>query len=224
MDVVKEKSFWQKLYDTEDYVYGKEPLPFLKKCQPRLPKGKILDLAMGEGQNAIFLASQGYDVTGFDVSEPALKKARELSQKHQVSLEIKNQNLDFYIFPPMAFHAICMFHYKPASRFYGDINKALRPGGMFICEGYLSDSIGQQIHGVELTHKTCFQPNELLKNLPDLRILHYEENAEGGLSIVRCLAHKPTDKDAIRFGLATTKKEVISSHQKRAESLFKPKK
>ena len=59
----KDKSRWNSKYSTEKYLFGKEPIPFLKTNFLLLPKGKTLDVAMGEGRNGVFLASKGHDVT-----------------------------------------------------------------------------------------------------------------------------------------------------------------
>ena len=65
---MSKKEKWNKLYDGSGFLYGPEPLAFLKEQWGRLRKGKALDLAMGEGRNAVFLAQQGFPVVGFDVS------------------------------------------------------------------------------------------------------------------------------------------------------------
>ena len=51
-----------------------------------LPAGRALDLACGEGRNAIWLARRGWTVTGVDFSDTAIAKARHLAEKAQVSV------------------------------------------------------------------------------------------------------------------------------------------
>ncbi|MFQ5965775.1 MAG: hypothetical protein ACE5KZ_15995 [Candidatus Scalinduaceae bacterium] len=63
---------WNKRYDTEEYMYGKEPIKLLKENINLLTKGKALVLAMGEERNAVFLAKNGFDVEGCDISEIAI--------------------------------------------------------------------------------------------------------------------------------------------------------
>ncbi len=71
-----DKNRWNKRYNTGEYLYGKEPLRFLKEKLDILFKGKALVLAMGEGRNAVFLAGNGFDVDGCDISEKAIEKTR----------------------------------------------------------------------------------------------------------------------------------------------------
>jgi len=54
----QDRLFWNKRYDTETYILGKEPVEFLKEHINILPGGKALDIAMGEGRNAVFLAKR----------------------------------------------------------------------------------------------------------------------------------------------------------------------
>ena len=70
----KDKIFWDKKYETESYIFGKEPVEFLREHIDLLPRGKALDIAMGEGRNAVFLAKNGFDVDCCDISESAIKK------------------------------------------------------------------------------------------------------------------------------------------------------
>ena len=70
----RDKVFWDKKYGTEAYIFGKEPVAFLREHIDVLPKGKALDVAMGEGRNAVFLAKNGFEVDGCDISEIAVKK------------------------------------------------------------------------------------------------------------------------------------------------------
>src|SRR3972149_10905123 len=74
----QDKIFWDKKYETGAYIFGKEPVAFLREHIDLLPRGKALDIAMGEGRNAVFLAKNGFSVDGCDVSEVAIKKALDL--------------------------------------------------------------------------------------------------------------------------------------------------
>ena len=65
---------WDERYAVAEFVYGKEPNAFLAEHCDKLPKGKVLSLAEGEGRNAVFLAAQGYEVTAVDASLVGLNK------------------------------------------------------------------------------------------------------------------------------------------------------
>jgi len=56
----QDKDRWNQKYQTPEYLSGKEPVPFLKQNVELLPKGTVFDLAMGEGRNGVYLATQGF--------------------------------------------------------------------------------------------------------------------------------------------------------------------
>ncbi len=56
---------WDERYASEEFVYGTEPNSFLA-ANAHLLTGPILSLAEGEGRNAVFLASRGWEVLGVD--------------------------------------------------------------------------------------------------------------------------------------------------------------
>ena len=66
---------------THIHESGFEPAPFLVENIKLLPKGRALDVAMGAGQNAIYLAKMGFEVEGVDISPEAVSSALALVQK-----------------------------------------------------------------------------------------------------------------------------------------------
>ncbi len=82
----EDRKRWNKRYDTKEYIYGKEPIKFLKDNINILTRGKALVLAMGEGRNAIFLGENGFDVDGCDISEIAVEKSKSLARENDVKL------------------------------------------------------------------------------------------------------------------------------------------
>ena len=67
---------WDRRYDTPRMVWSAEPNRFLVSEVGDLPPGRALDLACGEGRNAIWLARRGWKVTGVDFSGVAVALAR----------------------------------------------------------------------------------------------------------------------------------------------------
>ncbi|MHC5779108.1 MAG: SAM-dependent methyltransferase, partial [Nostoc sp.] len=53
---------WDERFGTSEYIYGTEPNDFLVSVASKIPQGKILSLADGEGRNGTYLASLGYEV------------------------------------------------------------------------------------------------------------------------------------------------------------------
>ena len=77
---------WDKTYHGQGHVSKLAPAQFLQDNIALLPKGKALDLAMGEGRNALYLASHGYVVTAIDGSEAAVEKCLQLARERDLDL------------------------------------------------------------------------------------------------------------------------------------------
>jgi tellurite methyltransferase len=218
----KDKKYWESRFSKAEFIFGKEPDAFLHEMIPRLRKGKVLDVAMGEGRNAAYLALKGFNVLGFDTAEPAVQKAKQLAKDSGVSIEAHVKDVDFYLFPIMSFDSIVMTFFKPVSRYFSEIRKSLVQGGTFVCVGYLTEQANSNHAGEAVALEECFKPNELLQHLSGLRILHYEEGEVDGVYVVKCLAKKPQEKDAVKYGFS--KGEIHkSAHETAAENLFKKK-
>ena len=219
---MSKKEKWNKLYDGSGFLYGPEPLAFLKEQWGRLRKGKALDLAMGEGRNAVFLAQQGFQVVGFDVSDIAIEKAKKLAYDRGAKIETKVADVDLYLFPLLGFDSIILSYFKPPPRYYNEIVRALAQGGTVLIESYTTDQLTREpVGGFE--NQDYFYPNEVLKNFKDLQILFYNEGEIGGKWIVQCIAKKPTDKDAVKYGFAKGDMDENKGRFKAAEDLFKKK-
>ena len=130
---------WDQRYAVEEYVYGVDPNTFLAEHAGML-EGPVLSLAEGEGRNAVFLATEGLDVLGIDASEVGLNKARRLAAVHGREIRTQVEDLAAYEPPPEAFGAVVsIFAHLPSDvreRLYPLVERALKPGGIFLLEAY----------------------------------------------------------------------------------------
>ena len=78
---------WDKRYASTANLWSTKPNRFLVAEVEHLEPGRALDLACGEGQNAIWLATRGWDVTGVDYSEVAIAKARSRAERESVTVQ-----------------------------------------------------------------------------------------------------------------------------------------
>lgn len=78
---------WNERYAASELVWGAEPNRFVAEAFAGVrPQGRALDLACGEGRNAIWLAEQGWEVTGVDFSRVAIERARALAGRRGVAV------------------------------------------------------------------------------------------------------------------------------------------
>lgn len=68
-------------YKRKDYLWGIKPNRFVIKVPELIRGGSVLDIGVGEGRNAFFLAEKGFEVTGIDISKEAIVKFLDLAQK-----------------------------------------------------------------------------------------------------------------------------------------------
>jgi hypothetical protein len=80
------KNFWNERYSEKEYVYGEEPNVFFAEQVKNIKPGKIILPCEGEGRNAVYAASLGWEVNAFDSSEAGKIKALQLAAVKGVSI------------------------------------------------------------------------------------------------------------------------------------------
>ena len=133
---------WETRYAGAGYHFGTEPNEFLKSQAHLLRPGQIaLAIADGEGRNGVWLAEQGLDVLSIDFSPTALRKARALAAARSVPLRTEQTDINTWTWPTEAFDVIAgIFVQFPSAagqaRMFEGIDRALKPGGLLLLEGY----------------------------------------------------------------------------------------
>jgi 2-polyprenyl-3-methyl-5-hydroxy-6-metoxy-1,4-benzoquinol methylase len=183
----QDKIRWDKKYATKKYLFGREAIPFLQDHVDLLPKGHVLDLAMGEGRNSVYLATKGFQVTGVDISAEGLKKAATLAAELGVTITTVVADLESYEIPANSFDVIICTYYLQRDLF-PKIATALKAGGIALIETYTMDHIQ---YSPRFNKAYLLKPNELLTMLPGLRIVRYQEVDTGQVAFASILAQKP---------------------------------
>jgi 2-polyprenyl-3-methyl-5-hydroxy-6-metoxy-1,4-benzoquinol methylase len=116
-------------------TFDREPSPLLVRYEEHLSGGDALDLACGLGQNALWLAEQGYRVTAVDVSRVALERAQAEAQARGLALNFVEADLDTYRLPEKAFDVVTIFRFLDRMLFPA-IAAALRPDGWLFYQTY----------------------------------------------------------------------------------------
>ncbi len=175
-----EKKRWDRRFGTKDFALGKKPNPFLKRYIRLLRKGRALDIATGEGRNAVFLAQRGFEVDAVDISEKGLKKARKLARETGVKVNAFLADLDDYQIEEERYDLVANFYFLKR-RLIPRVRKGLKKGGRVIFETYLLEHRALAAGGPKQA-KYFLKPNELLGFFKGFRILFYREGIfrEGG--------------------------------------------
>src|SRR5210317_1119802 len=104
------KAFWDARYAQQTYSYGKEPNVYFKNTLKTLAPGKILLAAKGEGRNAVYAASLGWEVFAYDFSENAYQKAMALAREKQVEINYQIASLSDLTFADAFFDVIGLIY------------------------------------------------------------------------------------------------------------------
>ncbi len=141
---------WDERYTERPLVWSSGPNQFLVQEVGELPAGRALDLACGEGRNALWLAEQGWQVTATDFSQVAIDKARALADRR--GLEVAFQVADATDAAPGGPYDLVVVFYLQLP---GDQRRlahrnaaaALAPGGTLLVVGHDRDNLDQGVGG-----------------------------------------------------------------------------
>jgi SAM-dependent methyltransferase len=183
---------WNRILTAPTPTFNTQPNAFLVEMTKPLTPGKALDVGMGEGRNAIYLAQQGWEVTGFDPADQAVAAAQDQARRLGVPLTALVLRDDQFEFGTEQWDLIVL-SYVGVRRVVARVHEALRPGGRVVVEGFHRDATKTASIG----GGGVFDSNELLRLFDRLRIVRYEDTegvADFGLRttrLVRLCAQKP---------------------------------
>jgi len=196
------KEFWNTRYREPQFVYGTRPNEFFQETIDKLPAGKILLPAEGEGRNAVYAARKGWEVTAFDYSIQAMLKTFQLAERHGVTLQYSVKDVQNFEPETEIYDAIGLFYthfpVEIRSTFHQKLVQALKPHGYVILEGFHQN---QQYYtsGGPKDEALLFSLEELEAEFKDLRILSLEDKVieldeglyhQGKAHVVRMIAIK----------------------------------
>jgi 2-polyprenyl-3-methyl-5-hydroxy-6-metoxy-1,4-benzoquinol methylase len=200
-----ERKDWVEIYFDRVYArpvsgdpardgFNSAPSTFLIEATKKLKPGIALDVGMGQGRNAVYLAQQGWDVTGFDISQKALDAADLNAEKAGVHIKTIKSSYDKFDFGKEKWDLIVLiFAWAPVSdpEFVTRLHTSLRRGGKIVFEHFIDDSERPYAGPVRK-----LQPGKLRTFFGDFRIESYDEE-EGigdyggpGSQLVRMVAQK----------------------------------
>jgi SAM-dependent methyltransferase len=194
---------WDERYSEPGFAYGTAPNEFIAAMAERLPPGRILSLAEGEGRNAVYLAAKGYQVTGVDGSEVGLRKAAQLAAERGVAVTLIHADLSTFEIVPEQWDGIvaCYCHLPPALRIplHRAAVRGLKSGGVFLLEAFSKEQLAYGTGGPQELDM-LMSLDELQEELAGLTFVHAvrkerdvrEGSKHSGLaSVVQLLGIKP---------------------------------
>ncbi|MCP3982140.1 MAG: class I SAM-dependent methyltransferase [bacterium] len=181
---------FDRIYGDSTVRFSTEPNALLVETVTGMKPGRALDVAMGQGRNSVFLASTGWEVTGFDVSAEGLSIARAAAASAKVEIRTVQQGWQEFDLGKQQWDLIVLsYAWVPIDdpAYVERLCDALRPGGTLVFEHMLGESRDEL--GIPETQ-------QLLRAFASLRIVRYEEIEQRGdwhnevLPLVRLVARK----------------------------------
>lgn len=169
------KEHWDDRYKNKGLELS-NPETFLKDSISLLKQGSMLDIACGDGCNSIFLAQQGFEVTGVDISSIALSRLKSFALKQNLAINTlctdveKNDDLSQL----NQFDSILICRYKPTDDFLNSIPDLLTLQGTLVLITFNTKTLATR----DFPEKFCLQPGELKNKKWALTLIKYQETSD----------------------------------------------
>jgi len=164
---------WNRRYAGVDSLWSAKPNRFLVAEVEGLEPGRALDLACGEGQNAVWLASLGWDVTAVDYAEVAVAKGIERAARAGVAVDFQVGDLLDYVPEARSFDLVLILYLHISSNGLRLVleraTEALAPGGTLVLVGHDLLNLTEGVGGPS-DRDLLFTPDEVVAELPGLEI------------------------------------------------------
>ena len=205
--MMNQENFWNQRYAAENYAYGTLPNAYLKEKAVELAPGKILLPAEGEGRNAVFMSTMGWETYAFDQSVEGRNKALHLAADYDVEISYTISDVENIHYPENSFDALALIfaHFPGENRrfYHRKLSSFLKPGGYLIIEGFSKEhATFQQLNpksGGPRDQVMLYDMEELKKDFNDFEFIEAAEQVvtlaegefhQGEASVIRIFAVK----------------------------------
>jgi predicted O-methyltransferase YrrM len=183
---------WNTFFTADKPRFNVMPNAFLVQMAERRQPGTALDVGMGQGRNSLWLARQGWQVTGFDPAKEALAIAQQNATSLGLSLKTVEARDDTFDWGESRWDLILLSYAGCSPENVPRIERALKPGGLLVVEAFHTDVLREFKIGGSLCGT-----GQLPHMFQGLRTVHYEEPialpdfGPARMRIVRYAAEKP---------------------------------
>jgi SAM-dependent methyltransferase len=150
---------WDARYAGVELMWGVEPNRFVAEQLADLAPGRALDLACGEGRNAIWLAGRGWEMTAVDFSSVAVERGRELAMSVGASVDWRVENVVTWA-PDARAYDLVLIAYLQLPRdereaVFAHAAAAVAPGGTFFYVAHDARNIADGHGGPQYPEVLC---------------------------------------------------------------------
>ncbi len=164
---------WDRRHAEREHIESDEPDPVLVREAAPLPPGRALDLACGDGRNAVWLAHRGWQVTAVDFSSVALDRGRRRAAAARVEVDWQVHDLLAWSPPEGSFDLVSLIylHLPPDERrlVLQRAARALAPGGRLLVVGHDRRNLVEGVGGPQ-DPRVLYTPEEIVAEVPGVVI------------------------------------------------------
>ncbi len=168
---------WDRRYEAKPWLWRTEPNVFLVSEVGDMTPGRALDVACGEGRNAVWLAERGWQVDAVDFSEVAIERARALAAERGVDVDFDVADVTTWQPPPLTYDLVIVLylHLPPEQRrrAIGRARDAVAPGGTLLVVGHDLENL-ERGWGGPPDPEVHYTPDEIAFEVEPLEIVKAE--------------------------------------------------
>ena len=200
--VTATKAKWNEWYGDTTFVFGSQPNLFYRAVIDTLPAGKALFPAEGEGRNAVYAATQDWEVDAFDLSESGRNKALRLAQENSTTINYFIADFADPNLRPESYDLVALtYAHVPSTvrqRGHQKVIEAMKPGGVVVLEAFSEKHADSEAAFGPKTADELYSAEEIRSDFAELTILYLEETEvtldegfhQGKGQVVRMVARK----------------------------------
>lgn len=177
MAPAEDHEMWQRRYGEAQSVWGWAPNRFVAEALGPLSPGRALDLACGEGRNALWLADLGWRATAVDFAENALARGRAQAAEHGLDVEWVHADVLEYRPEGGAYDTVVIAYLHLGADKLGTVLRhaeaALAPGGTLVVVGHDVRNIADGVGGPQ-DPAILYTPELVMERLGGLHVVRAE--------------------------------------------------
>jgi SAM-dependent methyltransferase len=166
----EERARWDRIFTTEPAHIRWAPSRFLMEVAPTLKAGEAIDVGMGSGRNALYLAQSGWRVTGVDTSAVGVERARSRAAADKLPFTAVRSDMFQFDYGTNRYGLVLFMYMGPVADLGERFVRALKPGGYLLVEhfagGFEAGSLPTLFNGLDvvLYHEVEDFPDYDLRN------------------------------------------------------------